>query len=122
MDKLIAHADRLGNGAVFKRLGYLAERGGLGVPTLVDACSKRLTQGNAKLDAGLPCRRLVSRWRLFVPESWMRMTSTAPRRGGPSDRQPTKAKFDLDWEPTVDFDRLVRMMVDADLERLATGG
>ena len=77
VDKLIAHADRLGNGAVFKRLGYLAERGGLGVPTLVDACSKRLTQGNAKLDPGFPCRRLVSRWRLFVPESWMRMTSTA---------------------------------------------
>ena len=31
---------------------------------------------------------------------------------------PTKAKFDLDWEPTVDFDRLIRIMVDADLERL----
>ena len=35
---------------------------------------------------------------------------------------PAKAKFDLDWEPTVDFDRLVRMMVDADAERLTTGG
>ena len=34
---------------------------------------------------------------------------------------PTKAKFDLDWEPTVDFDRLIRMMVDADLERLTPG-
>ena len=35
---------------------------------------------------------------------------------------PTKAKFDLDWEPTVHFDRLIRIMVDADLERLATRG
>ena len=26
----------------------------------------------------------------------------------------------LGWAPTVDFDGLVRMMVDADLERLAT--
>ena len=34
---------------------------------------------------------------------------------------PTKAKFDLDWEPPVDFDRLIRMMVDADLERLTPG-
>ena len=31
---------------------------------------------------------------------------------------PTKAKFDLDWEPTVHFDRLIRIMVDADIERL----
>ena len=35
---------------------------------------------------------------------------------------PTKAKFDLDWEPTVHFDRLIRIMVDADLERLTAGG
>jgi GDPmannose 4,6-dehydratase len=30
----------------------------------------------------------------------------------------TKAKEELGWEPTVDLERLVRMMVDADLERL----
>ena len=35
---------------------------------------------------------------------------------------PTKAKFDLDWEPTVGFDRLIRIMVDADLKRLTTRG
>jgi GDPmannose 4,6-dehydratase len=32
---------------------------------------------------------------------------------------PRRAKTELGWEPTVDFERLVRMMVDADLERLA---
>ncbi len=31
---------------------------------------------------------------------------------------PAKAKERLGWEPTVDFEGLVRMMVDADLERL----
>ena len=31
---------------------------------------------------------------------------------------PAKAKADLDWEPTVDFAGLIRMMVDADVERL----
>ena len=35
---------------------------------------------------------------------------------------PTKATFDLDWEPTVGFDRLIRFMVDADVERLAASG
>ena len=69
-DRLVAYADRLGNGAVFKRLGFLAERGSGGT-ALVDACRERLTQGNAKLDPALPCRRLVTRWRLFVPEKWI---------------------------------------------------
>src|SRR5436309_4111488 len=31
----------------------------------------------------------------------------------------SKARVQLGWEPTVDFDRLVKMMVDADLERVA---
>jgi GDPmannose 4,6-dehydratase len=31
---------------------------------------------------------------------------------------PAKAKEKLGWEPSVDFEGLVRMMVDADLERL----
>jgi GDPmannose 4,6-dehydratase len=33
----------------------------------------------------------------------------------------SKAKAALGWEPTVDFERLVTMMVDADLERLSEG-
>ena len=59
-DRLVAYADLVGNGAVFKRLGFLAERGS-GSTALVDACRERLTQGNAKLDPALPCRRLVTR-------------------------------------------------------------
>jgi predicted transcriptional regulator of viral defense system len=67
-EKLIAYADRLGNGAVFKRLGFLAER--LQVDALVQACKDRLTKGHALLDPALDCSRLVTRWRLRVPPSW----------------------------------------------------
>ena len=70
IDKLLVYAERLGNGAVFKRLGFLAERGVPGTPNLIEACRARLSQGNAKLDPGLQCRRIISRWRLRVPESW----------------------------------------------------
>lgn len=31
----------------------------------------------------------------------------------------SKARADLGWTPTVDFEQLIQMMVDADLERLA---
>ncbi|HLA80520.1 MAG TPA: type IV toxin-antitoxin system AbiEi family antitoxin domain-containing protein [Thermoleophilia bacterium] len=74
LEILIAYGDRLGNGAVFKRLGFLAERSG--APTeLVKACTDRLTQGNAKLDPALPCPRLLRRWRLWVPDRWKREAS-----------------------------------------------
>jgi len=67
---LIEYADRLGNGAVFKRLGFLVERRSDAL-TLVEACHARLTKGNAKLDPALPCKRLITKWRLWVPQSWM---------------------------------------------------
>jgi predicted transcriptional regulator of viral defense system len=66
---LARYADRLANGAVFKRLGFLAETDPRGT-ALVAPCRERLTKGNAKLDPALPGPRLISRWRLFVPAQW----------------------------------------------------
>jgi hypothetical protein len=54
---------------VFKRLGFLAERES-GNDILVEAAKLRLTKGYAKLDPALDCPRLVTRWRLRVPEIW----------------------------------------------------
>lgn len=76
-EKLIEYADRYGNGAIFKRLGFLAEREGE-ERMLANAAKARLTKGNAKLDPGLACDRLVTRWRLRVPPSWY--------EGGTDDR------------------------------------
>lgn len=78
-ETLIQYADKLGNGAVFKRLGFLAQslpdrqgpdRQGPNRQDLVDACRSRLTKGNAKLDPGLASPRLVRAWRLWIPQSW----------------------------------------------------
>ncbi|MCP4305505.1 MAG: hypothetical protein GY788_11630 [bacterium] len=76
-EKLIAYAQRLGNGAVFKRLGFLAERHPQG-QFLVKEAKARLTKGHAKIDPALACDRLVTRWRLRVPPSWL--------KGGHNDR------------------------------------
>lgn len=67
--RLISYADRLGNGAVFKRLGFLADRHPAGRP-IADAAAGRLTTGHAKLDSALDCSRLITRWRLRVPPAW----------------------------------------------------
>jgi predicted transcriptional regulator of viral defense system len=66
---LVRYAEKLGNGAVFKRLGFLASR----IPgneSLAQSCRERLTAGNARLDPALPCRRLVKAWHLWIPRNW----------------------------------------------------
>lgn len=68
-ETLVQYAKRLGNGAVFKRLGFLAERQGRD-GSIVSACQRNMTEGKAKLDPALASPRLIGRWRLWVPESW----------------------------------------------------
>ena len=68
-EELISVAERLGNRAVFKRLGFLAERRG-GPEKLIAGCRERRRKGNAKLDPAVASRRLVKRWRVWVPLSW----------------------------------------------------
>ncbi len=68
-NQLIAYAERLGNGAVFKRLGFLVD-GDPANESLAAMCGSRLTKGNAKLDPALDCPRLASHWRLWIPPAW----------------------------------------------------
>jgi predicted transcriptional regulator of viral defense system len=69
-DKLTDYALRLGNGAVFKRLGFLAENQP-GTERLVKLCLKYISGGHAGLDPTLDGTRVVSKWRLRVPEHWV---------------------------------------------------
>lgn len=68
-DQLVRYAEQFGNGAVFKRLGFLAEAH-LHDEGLAAACRARLTQGYAQLDPALPSGHLHTAWRLWVPERW----------------------------------------------------
>ena len=70
-EKLVAYAQHHGNGAIFKRLGFLAEQHPEG-SVLVKQAQAHLTEGHAKLDPALACSRLVTRWRLRVPPRWLK--------------------------------------------------
>ena len=50
--RLVDYGDLIGNGTVFKRLGFLADSLQLGNRELLDACSKRLSGGVSLLDPG----------------------------------------------------------------------
>ena len=65
--QLVDYAERIGNAAVFKRLGFLAERMLGDSHPLVPECKSRLSKGNAQLSPAIKGDKLVTRWRLFVP-------------------------------------------------------
>jgi predicted transcriptional regulator of viral defense system len=73
--KLLIYADKLGVGAVYKRLGYLLQRDHAAEPgtaELIATCRQRMTAGYARLDPALPADRLVTAWRVWVPGSELR--------------------------------------------------
>jgi predicted transcriptional regulator of viral defense system len=70
-EKLIEYAVRLANGAVFKRLGFLAERLPEGAE-LARLCENHLSGGHARLDPAQEGSLIVTKWRLRVPQRWAR--------------------------------------------------
>ena len=70
-NRLVDHAVRIGNGALFKKLGFLSEYLTLN-DGLTAECFKRLTKGYASLGKIAEDRRLVTKWRLWVPENLTR--------------------------------------------------
>jgi predicted transcriptional regulator of viral defense system len=64
---LIDYADRVGNGAIFKRMGFAIEALSRDLPELTRASRERVTAGIAALDPdGPPGGRIVTRWNLRV--------------------------------------------------------
>lgn len=72
IDTLLEYAGQLGNGAVFKRLGFLLERFAPDEKNAIAKCKEKISKGNSKLDPALPADRLITKWRLWVPENWTR--------------------------------------------------
>lgn len=66
---LVRRAGQFCNGALFKRLGFLADAR-LHDKKLADECRARLTHGCAKLDPALRAKKLPRPWQLWKPETW----------------------------------------------------
>jgi len=73
-DLLIRYAEQFENGAIFKRLGFLADTR-LRDEKLAAECRSRLTQGYTMLDPALASRKLITAWRLWVPAGWKETAS-----------------------------------------------
>lgn len=68
--KLLEYISRLGNGTIYKRLGYLLEALKINVPKMVEACRKNITLGYSRLDSSLPTKgKILRRWNLYINAS-----------------------------------------------------
>jgi len=67
--KILEYAEKIDNGALFKKLGYFAELNSLD-SNFLSHCLKRLTKGYSRLDTASKNQKLVTRWRLWVPKNW----------------------------------------------------
>jgi len=67
---LLDYANRLHNGAVFKRLGFLLEQYAPEEKKVIEACKKQVTISKVKLDPQLDAEKFITRWRLWVPKRW----------------------------------------------------
>ena len=66
-DQLADYAPRIGNRAVFKRLGYLLEKLAISSAKLTEVCAQRMSAGISLLDpCGKPTGPILSRWGLRV--------------------------------------------------------
>ncbi len=68
---LVEYAARLGNGAIFKRLGFLTEKHPLGA-ALAGESARRLSGGHSDLDPAQKGGVVVAKWRLRIPTGWQR--------------------------------------------------
>ena len=67
---MITYLEKITNGAAIKRFGYLVEKNFPTETKLIDFCLNHLTKGYVALTTSVDCPRIITRWRLRVPENW----------------------------------------------------
>ena len=69
---LIEYCQKLKNKTAFKRLGLLLEMDAVRESQAIKICKNNLSRGYSKLDPDLNCSKIITRWKMFVPPSWLK--------------------------------------------------
>lgn len=65
---LIQYAEKMNNKAIFKRLGFVLSKIKPDKTSWITQCLSHLSQGNSQLDPASKGKRLIKKWRLWIPE------------------------------------------------------
>ncbi len=68
LDILLQYADKMQNRAIFKRLGFILSKIKPQEAHSITYCLERLSQGNSQLDPTSKSKRLIKKWRLWIPK------------------------------------------------------
>jgi predicted transcriptional regulator of viral defense system len=68
LNVLIQYAGKMNNKAIFKRLGFVLSKLKPNETHWITQCLEQLSQGNSQLDPASKGKRLIKKWRLWVPE------------------------------------------------------
>jgi hypothetical protein len=67
-DIQIVVADKIKNKTIFKRLGFVLSKIKPQEAHWIACCKERLSQGYSQLDSTSKGKRLIKKWRLWIPE------------------------------------------------------
>lgn len=67
---LLEYAKKMHNQAIFKRLGFILSKLNPQASELIEHCEQNINQDNPQLDPRAKGRRLIKKWRLWIPEGF----------------------------------------------------
>lgn len=73
LDLVLQYATRIGNTAIFKRLGFIFESQYPQEITFIQTCHNSLKSGYSQLDPSTPAKNLVTAWKLWVTPTWKKV-------------------------------------------------
>ena len=68
---MIDYVARMKNDTIFKRLGFLMEMLAPGEKALLEEIKSKISSGYSKFDPSVENSRILKRWNLKIPKSWM---------------------------------------------------
>lgn len=69
-DVFLEYASKMNNKTIFKRLGFVLSKIHPKATLLIDYCRQNISQGNSQLDPNLKGKRLLKKWKLWIPENF----------------------------------------------------
>lgn len=70
LNLLVSYAEKQGNSAIFKRLGFILETKFPSEKNLILVCKKSIKSGYSQLDPSIVGTELLTNWNLWLPKNW----------------------------------------------------
>jgi len=68
LNTLTQYADGMKNKTIFKRLGFILSKIKPQEVNWITYCLEHLSEGNSQLDPSSKGKRLIKKWKLWIPE------------------------------------------------------